>query len=37
MRDYHELGEGWSPEDGVVRRLEISDLESDVFGPEVLP
>ena len=35
MRYYHEFGEGWSPKDGMVCRLEIHYLERDVLGPKV--
>jgi hypothetical protein len=32
----HELGKGWSPEDGVVGALEIRDDEADEFNTEVV-
>ena len=32
----HELGEGWSVEDGVVRCVEVSDQEVDIVDVEVL-
>src|SRR5438128_1184151 len=35
--DCLELGEGQPPEDGMIRRFEISYLEGDVLGLEVFP
>jgi hypothetical protein len=32
----HELGDGWSAEDGVVGGLEVRDLELDVLGTIVV-
>jgi hypothetical protein len=32
----HELGEGWSAEDGVVLYVEVSNQEVDIVGAEVL-
>src|SRR5438105_3758777 len=37
MRNCHELGEGWSPKDGVVHRLETSNLKRNILSSEVLP
>ena len=37
MRDRHELSVGRSPEDSVVRCLEIHHLKGHVLGPEILP
>ena len=37
MRDRHEFGKGWSPEDGVICHFKISYLEGDVLGLEVFP
>jgi hypothetical protein len=36
VRDCHELGKGWSPEDGVVGALKICDDEADEFNMEVV-
>jgi hypothetical protein len=33
----HELGDSRSAEDGMVGRLEVSDLELDVLGTVVVP
>lgn len=34
--DYHELGNGRPPENGVVCHLEVGHLEADVLGPLIL-
>jgi hypothetical protein len=36
MRYGHELGEHRSPEDGVLRRAEVRDLERQIFRAEVI-
>jgi hypothetical protein len=36
MQYCHELGEGWSAEDGAVRSLEIHDDKVDVVDTEVV-
>jgi hypothetical protein len=35
MRHHHESGKGWSPEDGVVLRGPVDDLEFDLLLSEV--
>ena len=35
MRHSHELGEGWSTEDGVVRCVEVGNQEVDVVNAKV--
>ena len=32
----HELGQGWIPEDGVVRQMDVRDVEVDELGEVVL-
>ena len=32
----HKLGEGWVPEDGVVRQADVSDVEVDELGAVVV-
>ena len=32
----HELGQGWIPEDGVVRQTDVSDVEVDELGAVVV-
>ena len=32
----HELGKSWSPKDGVIRCVKVSDKEVDVVDTEVL-
>ena len=36
MGDYHELGQGWIPEDGIVRQADVRDVEVDELGAVVL-
>ena len=36
MGDCHELGQGWTPEDGVVRQADVRDVEVDELGAVVL-
>ena len=31
----HELGQGWVPEDGIVRQADVSDIEVDELGAVV--
>jgi hypothetical protein len=37
VRYYHELGNSRSAEDGMIRSLEVCNLELDVLGVVVLP
>ena len=32
----HELGQGWIPEDGIVRQADVRDVEVDELGAVVL-
>ena len=36
MSDRHELGQGWIPEDGIVRQADVCDVEVDELGAVVL-
>ena len=36
MGHCHVLGPGWIPEDGVVRQMDVRDIEVDELGPVVL-
>ena len=36
MSDCHELGQGWIPEDGIVRQANVRDVEVDELGAIVL-
>ena len=36
MSDCHELGQGWIPEDGIVRQADVHDVEVDELGAIVL-
>ena len=36
MSDYHELGQGWIPEDGIVRQVDVGDVEVDELGVVVV-
>ena len=36
MSDCHELGQGWIPEDGIVRQMVVCDFEVDELGAVVL-
>ena len=36
MSDCHELGQGWIPEDGIVRQADVRDVEVDELGAVVL-
>ena len=36
MSDCHELGQGWIPEDGIVRQADVRDIEVDELGAVVL-
>ena len=36
MSDCHELGQGWIPEDGIVRQADVRDVEVDALGAVVL-
>ena len=36
MGDFHELGQGRIPEDGVVRQADVRDVEVDELGAGVL-
>ena len=36
VRDRHELGQGWIPEDGIVRQTDVSDVEVDELGAVVV-
>ena len=36
MSDYHELGQGWIPEDGIVRQEDVRDVEVDELGAVVV-
>ena len=33
----HELGQGWIPEDGIVRQVDVGDIEVDELGAVVVP
>ena len=32
----HELGQGWIPEDGIVRQVDVGDVEVDELGAVVV-
>ena len=32
----HELGQGWIPEDGIVRQVDVGDIEVDELGAVVV-
>ena len=32
----HELGQGWIPEDGIVRQVDVGDVEVDELGVVVV-
>ena len=36
MGHCHELGQGWIPEDGIVRQMDVRDVEVDELGAVVL-
>ena len=36
MSDCHELGQGWIPEDGIVRQADVRDVEVDELSAVVL-
>ena len=36
MGHRHELGQGWIPEDGIVRQTDVHDVEVDELGAVVL-
>jgi len=36
VRCYHELGERWVPEDGIVRQANVSAVEVDELGAVVI-
>ena len=36
MSHCHELGQGWIPKDGVVRKVDVGDVEVDEFGAIVV-
>ena len=36
MTHFHELGEGWVPDDGVVRQADVDDVEVDELGAVVV-
>ena len=36
MNDCHELGQGWIPEDGIVRQADVCDVKVDELGAVVL-
>ena len=36
VRHCHELGQGWVPEDGIVRQTDVRDIEVDELGAVVL-
>ena len=36
MGHRHELGQGWIPEDGIVRQMDVRDVEVDEFGAIVV-
>ena len=36
MGHRHELGQGWIPEDGIVRQTDVRDVEVDELGAVVL-
>ena len=36
MSDYHELGQAWIPEDGIVRQADVRDVEVNEVGAIVL-
>ena len=33
---HHELGQGWIPEDGIVRQVDVGDVEVDELGAVVV-
>ena len=36
VRHRHELGQGWIPEDGIVRKVDVGDVEVDELGAVVV-
>ena len=36
VSDCHELGQGWIPEDGIVRQADVGDVEVDELGAVVV-
>ena len=36
MSHYHELGQGWVPEDGIVWQANVGDVEVDELGAVVV-
>ena len=36
VSDCHELGQGWIPEDGIVRQADVRDVEVDELGAVIL-
>ena len=36
MSDRHELGQGWIPEDGIIRQADVRDIKVNELGAIVL-